>query len=305
MPTLYKQERKQELRSRLASRRSGSHTQTADKESSHLRSGVRSPSARAAAQGYQKPDSLAVSLLPLVRRVACQMLERLPRHADLDDLEAAGIVGLLNAVRKFDARRHVKIETYARHRIRGAILDSLRQMDSVSRDVRQKSRNAEKVYHHLQSAFGRPVGDDEMASALGVDLTEWYQMVQELNGVDVAWMRPNRIPETKAAGEASSWVSEHDNPFELCYRSEQRALLHRASAFLPEKERMVITLYYERDLTMKEAGHKMGVKESRVSQIHRSAITRLKANIQRLTHQRPSNLTPFCPENSRTAFLDY
>ncbi len=281
MSTLYK-------RGRAASKTRRSRIRGARKQH-RPRSGSRPSPPRAVTAAYQHPDGLAVTLLPLAKSVARQMLERLPRHANLDDLESAGVLGLLKAVRNFDARRHVKIEAYARHRIRGAILDSLRQMDSVSRDVRQKSRNVEKVYRRLQGALGRPVGDDEMASAFGANLTEWYAAVRNLNGVDLGWMRPNRIPEAKGSPEREPVANAQDSPFELCYRAEQRALLDQASAFLPEKQRTVIELYYERELTMKEAGHEMGIKESRVSQIHRDAITRLKANLQRL--MQPSYIT--------------
>src|SRR5437870_966047 len=112
----------------------------------------------------QLPDQLMVRLLPLVKRMALQMRERLPAHVDLDDLVGAGVLGLIDAVRKFDARKHVKLESYARHRIRGAILDGLRSLDGASRDMRRKAKGAEKVYRVLERKLGRPVGDDEMAA---------------------------------------------------------------------------------------------------------------------------------------------
>lgn len=249
---------------------------------SHGRPGARRAVESAAFRKYQEPDRLALKLLPLVKSVAYQILDHLPHHAEVDDLQAAGVIGLLHAVRKFDARRRVKIETYARHRIRGAILDSLRKMDSVSRDVRQKSKHAEKTHQRLQAVLGRAVSDEEMARALGISLREWYRTVRALSGADISWMRPNRIPEANDTDEAKVPASERDNPFELCYRAERRAILDRAAAFLPKRERVVLALYYECELTMKEAGHQMGVEESRVSQIHRAAIMHLRNNVEKI-----------------------
>ncbi|MGH9354919.1 MAG: sigma-70 family RNA polymerase sigma factor [Terriglobia bacterium] len=259
-------------------------------QASRGRPGQRRAVAPAPVGEVQERDRLAVKLLPLVKSVARQILDHLPHHAEADDLEAAGVIGLLYAVRKFDARRQVKIETYARHRIRGAILDSLRKIDPVSRDVRQKSKHAEKTYQRLQTALGRAVGDEEMALALGISLREWHRTVRTLNGADISWMRPNRIPEANSTDEAELPASERDNPFELCYGAERRAILNRASAFLPERERVVIALYYGGELTMKEAGLQIGVEECRVSQIHRAAITHLRDSIGRIIPPAASSL---------------
>ncbi len=239
----------------------------------------------AAAQSYPERDELAVKLLPLVKRLAFEMRERLPQHVEVDDLAGAGALGLLDAVRKFDARKHVKIETYARHRIRGAILDSLREMDTASRDMRRKNKYAEKVYQRLQGELGRAVTDQEMAEALGITLRKWYRTVNELNSMGVEWMRPNQIPETNVVDEKNLPAQGHDsNPYELCYRNEQRDILARAAATLPEKERTVLTLYYEGELTMKQIGERMGVDESRISQIHSCAMSRLRNKVKRIVH---------------------
>lgn len=290
MATLNRMAYRQRQPKRSVPRRRASDSRASNPDPSPQRAGLRPAAARAATQRHQEPDKLAVKLLPLVRSVAYQILDHLPHHAEMDDLEGAGVIGLLHAVRKFDARRHVKIETYARHRIRGAILDSLRKMDPVSRDVRQKSKYAEKTYQRLQAEFGRSVSDEEMAQALGLSLTEWHRAVRTLRGADMAWMRPNQIPEAKATDEAMLPADGRDTPFELCYRAERLAILDRAAAFLPQRERTVLTLYYERELTMKEAGHHMGVEESRVSQIHRAAITHLRDNIQKITQPPASSI---------------
>lgn len=235
-----------------------------------------------AAQSFSEREELAVKLLPLVKRVALELRERLPQHIDLEDLTGAGALGLLDAVRKFDARKHVKVETYARHRIRGAILDSLREMDPASRDMRKKNKAAEKVYRQLQTELGRAVTDDEMAQALGISLKRWYRTLQDLNSVGVEWMRPNQIPEVPLLEEANLPADDRESPFEQCYLSEQRAILERALALLPEREKMVISLYYESELTMKQIGDRLGIDESRVSQIHSVALSHLRAKARRM-----------------------
>lgn len=227
-------------------------------------------------------DEMALNLLPLVRRVAFEMRERLPQHVDVDDLAGAGVIGLLEAVRRFDARKHVKVETYARHRIRGAILDSLRELDTASRDTRRRSKATEKIYQQLQTRLGRAITDEEMAAALGVSLNKWHQAAQEISTAGADWMRPNQIPETAIVDEASIPDQTANDAFDLCYRREQRDLLSAAAATLPERERAVIRLYYVQEMTMSEIGEKLNVDESRVSQIHSAAICRLRTRVRKM-----------------------
>jgi RNA polymerase sigma factor FliA len=223
---------------------------------------------------------LAVKLLPLVKRVALEVRERLPQHVDLEDLAGAGVLGLLDAVRKFDARKHVKVETYARHRIRGAILDSLREMDTASRDMRKKNKAAEKTYRELQAKLGRAVTDEEMAQALGLSMKRWYRTLQELNSLGIDWLRPNHIPEVCALDECNLPGENQESPFEACYRNEQKEIIARAARLLPERERDVISLYYQHELTMKQIGDRLGVDESRVSQIHSAALSHLRSKVR-------------------------
>jgi RNA polymerase sigma factor for flagellar operon FliA len=234
-------------------------------------------------------DAAVVKLLSLVKRVAFEMREHLPAHLEVDDLAGAGVVGLLDAVRKFDARKHVKIETYARHRIRGAILDSLRSLDTASRDMRRKNKAAERVYHQLQAQAGRPVNDDEMARALGISLKKWYRTVQELQSMGIDWLRPTQVPEDRVADVQDLPADNRENPLDLCYRREQRDLLARALAQLSERERAVVTLYYEQEMTMKEIGDQLCVDESRVSQLHSAALGHLRSRVQSMLRpRRPS-----------------
>jgi RNA polymerase sigma factor for flagellar operon FliA len=235
-------------------------------------------------------EELAVKLLSLVKRVAYEMREHLPAHVEVDDLVGAGTLGLLDAVRKFDARKHVKIETYARYRIRGAIIDGLRSLDTASRDMRKKNKKAESVFRALETKLGRAATDGEMAQALGISLKKWYATVQELQGMGVDWLRPMQAAEQKLPDEESLPADNHDNQFDLCYRNEQRALLDRALSRISERERIVITLYYQHDLTMKQIGEQLGIDESRVSQIHSAALAHLRTKVEtmlRAPHPQP------------------
>ena len=225
-------------------------------------------------------DQLMVRLLPLVKRMALQMREHLPAHVDLDDLVGAGVLGLIDAVRKFDARKHVKLESYARHRIRGAILDGLRSLDAASRDMRKKAKGAEKVYREMERKLGRPVGDDEMAAVLGVSLKKWYRTVQELQPVGVDWLRPMEAAELRQQDPETLVASPQASAFDQRYRREQKAILNRAMTCLTERDRLMMSLYYERGLTMKEIGEKLGVDESRVSQLHSAALARLESRVK-------------------------
>jgi len=250
---------------------------------------LRTVSSAAPAARRAESDAAVVKLLSLVKRVAFEMREHLPAHVEVDDLAGAGVLGLLDAVRRFDARKHVKIETYARHRIRGAILDSLRSLDTASRDMRRKNKAAERVYRELEARAGRPVRDDEMAHALGISLKKWYSAVQELQTMGIDWLRPTLIPDTPLADVTELPAENERNQLDICYRREQRDLLAQALIRLSERERTVVTLYYEQEKTMKEIGEQLGIDESRVSQLHSAAIDHLRYRVQSMLRgPRPS-----------------
>jgi len=245
-----------------------------------------------AARSRRGDEDLVIKLLPLVRRMAWQIRERLPLHVEIDDLVSTGVLGLIDALRKFDSRRDVKLERYAQHRIRGAILDGLRGLDSASRDMRKKSRKAETAYRKLESELGHPPSDGEMAGELGVSLKVWYRTVLELQGIGMDWLRPMGSVGTKPWGPVNEEALPGDNPvdqFEACFQRERREILSRALARIPERERQVVKLYYEEELTMKEIGKRMGIDESRVSQLHSAALARLRQRVGGiLRHPRPT-----------------
>jgi RNA polymerase sigma factor for flagellar operon FliA len=226
-----------------------------------------------------------LSLLPLVKRVAYQMRERLPLHVELDDLVSSGVIGLVDAVRKFDSRRHVRLEQYARHRIRGAILDGLRSLDTASRDMRKKNRRAEAVYQQLEMGLGRPPSEMELAAGLGMSLDTWYRTARELQVLGMDWLRPLGVTGRKGALRTQEEVLAADNDhhqFHSCYRREQREILDRALARIPERERRIVRLYYQQELTMKEIGNYLKIDESRVSQLHSVALARLRRQVKNL-----------------------
>ena len=235
------------------------------------------------AQDRDAANRLVVELLPLVKKVALQMRERLPLHVELDDLISTGVLGLMDAVQKFDDSKQVKLEQYARHRIRGAILDGLRGQDTASRDMRRKNKNAEGVYAQLMTKLGRPPNDQEMASGLGMTLSRWYRTVLELTSLGVDWLRPLAsvgTQETAFSVEDSLPADNEGHQFEACYHREQKEILQRALGRIPERERQIVELYYHQELTMREIGERLGIDESRVSQLHSSALGRLRKRVR-------------------------
>jgi RNA polymerase sigma factor FliA len=234
-------------------------------------------------------QKMLVEMLPLVKRVALKIRERLPAQVELDDLSANGVLGLVDAVAKFDASKRVKLETYARHRVRGAILDGLRAADPASRDLRLKNKMIQKLYRELEAKVGRPVQDEEMAAASGVSLGQWHSALTEIQsvGIDCGSRVLSAGPTTKLQStDPELLIDGGDNPFDMYYRREQREILNRAIAGLPERERQVISLHSQ-GLTMKQIAQLMHVDESRISQIHSVALIRLKACANSLLH--PTN----------------
>jgi len=250
-----------------------------------------------AAEQAREREELTLKLLGLVKRVALEMREHLPAHVDVDDLVSAGTLGLMEAVRRFEAGKQVKIETYARYRIRGAILDALRNLDPASRDMRKKNKRAERVFQELGAKLGRPATDLEMAQALQVSLKDWYRSVSELQSMGVEWLRPTQMGNTRQIDQEDLPATNQDDQFELCFRREQRDLVNKALERSTERERLILSLYYEHDLTMKQIGDELGIDESRVSQIHSAALSRLRTRVHNLLRapMRAAMQTPVSP----------
>lgn len=224
-------------------------------------------------------DRLLLEHLPTVRYLARRIHERLPQHVELDDLISAGVVGLIDAFKKFDHNKKVQFKSYAQFRIRGAILDSLRILDWSPRELRRKGRAVQEAMQTLTHRFGRTPTEQEIAREMGVELNEYQQLLGELKGLEIGSLHIERSEDSGEEELAYIAGSPEDDPLFQCLQSEMTELLANAIDELPEKERMVLTLYYFEELTMKEIGLALGVVESRVSQIHSAAVLRLRAGL--------------------------
>ena len=231
-------------------------------------------------------DRLLLEHLPTVRYLARRIHERLPQHVDLDDLISAGVVGLIDALAKFDHSKQVQFKSYAQFRIRGAILDSLRTLDWSPRELRRKGRAVEEAIRAVTQRFGRVPAEPEIALEMGLDLGEYQQLLGELKGLEIGSLHMERMEDSGDEELAYIPGSPDEDPLFRCLRGEMKQRLADAIGELPEKERMVLSLYYYEELTMKEIGLTLGVVESRVSQIHSSAVVRLRAALAGL---RPCN----------------
>ena len=247
------------------------------------------PRARREEAQVQERQRLLIELLPMVKRMAFKIRQHLPARVEMDDLFANGVLGLVDAVAKFDSTKQVKLESYARHRVRGGILDGLRSTDPASRDLRRKNKAIQKLYRELEVKLGRRVTDEEIAAALGMNLAQWHHTLNEIQsvGFDFGARTLSAGPTTKRhSSEPGLLADEAVGPFELCYRREQQGILRQALSRLRERERQIITLYYEQELTMKQIADCLNVDESRVSQLHAAALARLKASVESLLRPR-------------------
>jgi RNA polymerase sigma factor FliA len=232
-----------------------------------------------AATKIARRDRIVLEHLPLVKAIAVRVHENLPVHVDLDDLVHAGVLGLFDAASKFNPDKQVAFSSYAKHRIKGAILDSLRQLDWASRDLRRRHKQVEAATRELAATLQRTPTESEIAQKLGVDVDRWRQMMVDLRSVGLI--------------SASSRTAEHDDlpapdfpskpetqPDNMCSREQMRSVLGVAMKTLPERYQKVVFLYYTNEMTMKEIGGILGINESRVSQIHKSALEKMQVVLQ-------------------------
>jgi len=230
-------------------------------------------------------EKLILFYVPLVKYVAGRVSVGLPSNVDFDDLVSYGIFGLVDAVEKFDRSRGVKFETYAVARIRGAVIDGLRSVDWVPRSVRQKARELEQTVAELEATLGRPATDAEVSEALSISVEAYYELLAEVKGISLAsldevWVGdPDEESKLRYGQMIEDPVSE--DPTLRVEDVEVKRVLTEAIDQLPERERLVVALYYYEGLTLKEIGEVLGVSESRVSQIHTKAIVRLRGRLGR------------------------
>ena len=224
-------------------------------------------------------DRVVLEHLPLVKAIAVRVHENLPVHVDLDDLVHAGILGLFDAASKYNPEKQVVFSSYAKHRIKGAILDSLRQLDWASRDMRRRHKQVEAATRDLASTLQRAPTEAEVAEKLGMDVERWRTMMLDLRNVGLisASTRSNEGDELPAPDFPSG---PETHPDSICAREQLRSVLGVAMKTLPERYQKVVLLYYTNEMTMKEIGGVLGINESRVSQIHKSALEKMQAALQ-------------------------
>jgi RNA polymerase sigma factor for flagellar operon FliA len=219
---------------------------------------------------------------PLVKFVAQKIAVRLPANIEIDDLMSAGVIGLMDAIDKYDPARDNKFKTYAEFRVRGAILDELRAQDWIPRSMREKAKGIERSFQKLEQKLGRSVSEEEVAKDLGMELEEFQAALQQCKSVSLLSL--DEVG-TFSNGDRKSLLAileagRESNPMVQLAGIELREQLAKAIEELPEKQRMVLSLYYYEDLNLKEIGDILEVTESRVSQLHTQAVLRLRARLK-------------------------
>jgi RNA polymerase sigma factor for flagellar operon FliA len=227
-------------------------------------------------------DRLILTYAPLVKYVAGRLGSGLPAHVDEGDLVSYGLLGLIGAIERYEPDRDVKFETYAIARIKGAIIDELRALDWVPRSVRSRAREIERAVAELESKLGRAPEDGEIAQKIGISTDELEESLTEISRTSIAAL--DELWTVSAGGDQIALIDTIEDesipdPQQALGATELREAIGEAIARLPEREKLVVTLYYYEELTLREIGEVLGVTESRVSQLHTKAILRLKARL--------------------------
>jgi RNA polymerase sigma factor for flagellar operon FliA len=224
-------------------------------------------------------DALAREYLPLVKRIAYHMMTRLPASVEVDDLIQAGLMGLMDAVERYDNEQGAQFETYATQRIRGAMLDELREADWASRNVRKAGRQIENAIHILQQRNMRPPSEQEIADEMGLEVNSYFELLNDTRGAQLVYY------EDLHDGDGDDFLErfaddEAQGPFDILASVHFKGALMQAVHILPEREKQLMGMYYEQDMNFKEIGQVLGVSESRVCQLHGQAIARLRTRLR-------------------------
>ena len=225
-------------------------------------------------------DQLISEYLPYVKRIVHRIAVHLPSTIDVDDLMNVGVIGLIQAVDRYDPKRDNKFMTYAVFRIKGAVLSELRSRDFLSRSNRRKIRDLENTYLKLEQKLGREVDDFEVAQEMGVAVEQVYRTKQMSNISFISFEELGYSSRKEKEKLMSYLVDNDDDALTMTRLKEIKEAVAKAIQQLPEKERLVISLYYLDELTMKETGKVLNITESRVSQIHSQAVRRLRAKLR-------------------------
>lgn len=231
-------------------------------------------------RGKEDRDRLLSQHAPLVTRLAHQLKAKLPPSVEVDDLIQAGMIGLLDAVTRYETDRGAQFETFAVQRIRGSMLDELRSSDWLPRGIRQNMRQIEAAISAVQQRIGRPPSEKEIAVELGMSLSDYQKLLAESGGHQLIYYE-----DFQDSGEDDHFLDRYcadstANPLQYLLEDDFRSALVEAIDVLPEREKLLMSLYYEKDLNLKEIGAVMGVTESRVCQIHSQAVARLRAKLK-------------------------
>jgi RNA polymerase sigma factor for flagellar operon FliA len=230
------------------------------------------------AQGVLAKEQRVVQYAPLVRRLAFLLMAKLPASVDVDDLIQNGMIGLLDALDRFEEGLGAQFETYAVQRIRGAMLDGLRENDWLPRSVRRDMRMVEAAIRKLEHEHGRPPSEGELAVALDMSLADYQKLLLEARGHQLVYI------EDMTDGSGDDYLERHApvtsfDPLALLEEADMHAALVAAIEALPEREKLMMALYYEQDLNLREIGEVLEVSESRVCQLHSQAVARLRASV--------------------------
>jgi RNA polymerase sigma factor for flagellar operon FliA len=227
---------------------------------------------------FKRREDLILKYAPLVKKIAERMAMRLPPHICKDELIGPGIIGLFDAIEKFDSTKGIQFKTYANLRIKGAILDELRKMDWISRSVRRNINRLEDVIRVLELKLDRAPRDDEIAEEMGLDIDSYYKMISKSCGVNLLSLDELMID--GSTPKISKQVSDVPSPFDDLKIKEIKNFISKALTTLSKKEQLVMSLYYYDELTLKEIAKVLNLTESRISQIHSKAIIRLRVKMR-------------------------
>ena len=232
------------------------------------------------ATGRLETNAMLKQYSPLVRRLAHQMIAKLPANVEIDDLIQVGLIGLTDALSRFDAAQGVQFETFATQRIRGAMLDELRGSDWMSRGNRKQQRDIEAAVHKLQQKLGRAPSEGEIAKEMGLSLADYQEMLGKVRGTQLVYLEDMTGDDGDADYLDRHVADENENPLAMLQDQRMRMALVEAIKHLPEREQHVMSMYYEQDMNLKEIAAVLGVTESRVCQLHSQSIARLRAKLR-------------------------
>ena len=241
-------------------------------------------------QGYraitteEEKEAVLKDMLPYIKYTAYRLAWRLSPQLTIDDLISVGVIGLLDAIERYDTSRHTNIKTYAEYRIKGAMLDELRSAEWAPKQLQKKINNLKSAYRSLEQKLDRTPSEEEVAEELGIDPDELFKLLQEANGSVMICLEDleYRVGQN---GDGTFNIHDHiqdrnaDDPLGLIEKADIKNQLERAMDRLPEREKTILSLYYWEEITFKEIGKVLGISESRVSQLHSQAIIRMRAYI--------------------------